>query len=151
MIRFALMHFLLLKSFFWSNVGLKNCFGVHSCNLTTSIFYDSLNSDMWIWLKFGVVFRRRVVVYKGGFVGLSVCLSVCRSVGRLVCLQNILKNSKSRFGDYIALVCTLINTLLIVVLGMAGGRTVGRLAGQSVGWSVFKIFWKTQNWGLEII
>ena len=28
------------------NVGLKNCFGVHSCSLTTFIFYDYLNSDI---------------------------------------------------------------------------------------------------------
>ena len=41
---------------FGFNVGLKNCFGVHSCSLTTFIFYDSLNSDKWISLKFGVVF-----------------------------------------------------------------------------------------------
>ena len=38
------------------------------------------------------------------------------SVGQLVGLQNILRYSKSRFGDHIAIVCTLINTLLIKVL-----------------------------------
>ena len=31
-------------------------------------------------------------------------------------LQNIMKNSKSRFGNYIAVVCTLIGILLIIVL-----------------------------------
>ena len=63
------------------------------------------------------LFRRRVVVYKGGFVGLSV--------GRSVCLQNILKNSKSRFGDYIAVVPTLIHTLVIIVKLVAIGFSTG--------------------------
>ena len=45
-------------------------------------------------------------------------------LNRSVCLQNILKNSKSRFGDYIAVVCTLINTLLIIVLCRHGIKCV---------------------------
>ena len=51
-------------------------------------------------------------------------MSVGQSVGRSVCLQNILKNSKLRFGDYIAVVCTLINTLLIIVLYRHGIKCV---------------------------
>ena len=43
-----------------------------------------------------------------------MALSVVLSVG----LQNILRNSKSRFGDYIAVVCTLIKILLIIVHGI---------------------------------
>ena len=42
--------------------------------------------------------------------------SVGRKVGCWVGLQNILKNSKSRVGDYIDVVCTPINTLLFNVL-----------------------------------
>ena len=74
------------------------------------------------------------------------------SVGWSVGLQNILKNSKSRFCEYVAVVCTLINTLLIIVLyRQAGGQSVGWSVGSLVGRSVFKIFWKTQNRGFEII
>ena len=85
-----------------------------------------------------------------------MALSVGWLVGRLVGLQNILKNSKSRFCEYVAVVCTLINTLLIIVLyRQAGGQSVGWPVGWSVGSlvgrSVFKIFWKTQNRGFEII
>ena len=77
---------------------------------STQIFEPSAYHALGFWISFQyfLVFRRPVVVYKGGFVG--------RSVGRSVCLQNILKNSKSRFGDYIDVVSTLTNTLLIVVL-----------------------------------
>ena len=56
-------------------------------------------------------------------------------VGRLVCLQNFLKNSKSRFGDYITVVYALNNTFLIIVL-YRHDRLVGRSAGWSVGWFV---------------
>ena len=45
-----------LLGYFVFNVGLKNCFGVHSCSLATFIFYDYLNYDIWIWINFGVVF-----------------------------------------------------------------------------------------------
>ena len=38
------------------------------------------------------------------------------SVGWSVGLQNILKNSKSRLGEYVAVFCTLINTLIIIIL-----------------------------------
>ena len=49
--------------------------------------------------------------------------------GRPVCplvgwFSNILKNSKSRFVDYINLVCTVINTLLIIVLYRHGIKCV---------------------------
>ena len=79
-------------------------------------------------------------------------MSVGRSVCRSVCLQKFLKNSKSRFGDYITVVYAPNNTFLIVVLyrhdrlvgqsvGQSVGRSVGRLAGLSskrlVGQSVF--------------
>ena len=63
----------------------------------------------------------------GGFVGRSV-------VGRSVGLQNILKNSKSRFGDYITVVYALNNTFLIIVL-----YRHDRLVGWLVCWSFFKI------------
>ena len=46
---------------------------------------------------------------------------LCRSGG----LQNILKNSKSRFGDYIAVVPTLIHTLVIIVKLVAIGFSTG--------------------------
>ena len=85
----------------------------------------------WKYDIFLSMFRRRVVVYKRGFVGLSVC--------RLVCLQKIFKNSKSRFGDYITVVYTLNNTLLIIVLyrhDRLVGRLAGWLVGRSVGWFV---------------
>ena len=36
----------------------------------------------------------------------------------MVGLQSILKNSKSRFGDYIAVLCILIKILLIIVHGI---------------------------------
>ena len=45
-------------------------------------------------------------------------------VDLLVSLKNILKNAKSRFGDYKALVCTLINTLPIIVLYKHGIKCV---------------------------
>ena len=60
-------------------------------------------------------------------MALSVGWSVCLSVG----LQNILKNSNSRFGDYKAVFCTIITTILIAVL-----YRYGRLVGRSVSWSV---------------
>ena len=52
-----------------------------------------------------------------------------RPVGRLVgrsvgWFSNILKNSKSRFVDYINVVCTVINTLLIIVLYRHGIKCV---------------------------
>ena len=79
-----------------------------------------------------LLFRRRVVVYIDGFVGRLVGWLV----GRLVGLQNILKNSKSRFGEYVAVFCTLINTLLIIVLYRHGRWSVRRLVGRSVHWLV---------------
>ena len=47
---------------------------------------------------------------------------VGRSVGWF---SNILKNSKSRFGDYIAVVHTLIHTLFIIVELVAIGFSIG--------------------------
>ena len=63
-----------------------------------------------------------------------MALSVCLSVSRLVCLQIFLKNSKSRFGDYITVVYALNNTFLIILLYRHPvGRSVGWLVGRSVG------------------
>ena len=87
-------------------------------------------------------------------MALSVCLSVCPSVGRSVCLQKILKNSKSRFGDYITVVYALNNTYLIIVLyrndrlvGQSVGWLVGWLVGQSVSWLVCWSFFKILRFG----
>ena len=49
---------------------------------------------------------------------------VCWLVSRLVGFENILKNSKLRFGDYVTVVCTLIYTLLIIVLYRHGIKCV---------------------------
>ena len=47
------------------------------------------------------------------------------SVGQLVSRSsNYFDNSESRFGDYVAIVCTLINTLLIIVLYRHGIKCV---------------------------
>ena len=42
--------------YFWSPVGFKNIFWVHSCSWTTFIFYSSFNSDFKIWLNFRFIF-----------------------------------------------------------------------------------------------
>ena len=60
-----------------------------------------------------------------------MALSVCRSVY----IQKFLKNSKSRFGDYITVVYALNNTFLIIVL-YRHSQLVGRSVGWLVGWSV---------------
>ena len=64
-------------AFFLLNVGLKNCFVVHSCSLTTFIFYDSLNSDIWIWLTFAVIF----VVYSCSCSNFILYVSVNSGIG----------------------------------------------------------------------
>ena len=46
----------LMGLFLGVKIGLKTCIGVYSFSWTTFIFYDSLSSDIWIWLKFGVIF-----------------------------------------------------------------------------------------------
>ena len=41
---------------FGVGVGFDNCFGVYSYCWISFIFYVSFNSDLWIWLNFGVLF-----------------------------------------------------------------------------------------------
>ena len=68
-----------------------------------------------------------------------------------MCLQKILKDSKSRFGDYITVVYAPNNTFLIVVL-YRHDQLVGQSVGWLVGWSVGQlagllvIFQKIEVW-----
>ena len=49
-------HFWLFWAIFWVGVDLKNCFGLCSCSWITFIFFVSFNSDLWIWVTFGVLY-----------------------------------------------------------------------------------------------
>ena len=42
--------------YFRVRFAFENCFGFYSCSWTPFIFYESMNSEIWIWLDFGVVF-----------------------------------------------------------------------------------------------
>ena len=37
-------------------IVFHNCFWVQSCSWTNFILYVSFNSDIWLWLNFGVIF-----------------------------------------------------------------------------------------------
>ena len=64
-----------------------------------------------------------------------------------------MKNSKSRFGDYITVVYALNNTFLIIVLyrhDWLVGRSVGWLVGWSVSWLVCWSFFKILRFGENV-
>ena len=42
-----------LRDYCLVQCGVQNCFAVYSCTWTTFIFYDSLNSNFWMWLSLG--------------------------------------------------------------------------------------------------